>query len=376
MDSIDWALERVEKPRSRGLVVVGMSGGVDSAVSAALLHHLGWDVVGLFMKNWEEEGACTAEEDARDVARVADSIGIPFYTVSFSKEYKESVFSSFLEDLKKGLTPNPDILCNREVKFKHLLEKAISIGGESLATGHYASCHEHNGIYSLHRAADETKDQTYFLYTATQASLSKTVFPLAQLRKSEVRKVASALKLAVAEKKDSTGICFIGERKLREFLKPYLGYTEGGIVTTEGEVVGTHIGLAYYTIGQRKGMGIGGRGEAWFVVGKDLEKNQLIVAQGANHPALFASQLVAKEPHWIGEPPRFPLSCTAKIRYRQTDQACSVEGDDNRLHVRFETPQRAITPQQSIVFYDGDTCLGGAFISNLFLHSLCLGKEQ
>lgn len=362
MKTIDWALERVEKPKSRGLIVVGMSGGVDSAVSAALLHHLGYDVVGLFMKNWEEAEGCTAEEDARDVARVAASIGIPFYTVSFSKEYWDDVFTSFLEDLKKGLTPNPDILCNREVKFKRLLEKALAIGGVGLATGHYASCREESGKWYLDRALDETKDQTYFLYTATQSSLSKTIFPLARLRKSEVREIAKELGLAVAEKKDSTGICFIGERKLKEFLHPYLGYTEGPIVTTEGEVVGTHIGLAYYTIGQRKGMGIGGRGDAWFVVDKDIERNRIIVAQGANHPALFASGLVAKEPYWIGEPPPYPFSCTAKIRYRQADQVCTVEGDTERLHVHFEVPQRAITPQQSVVFYDGNTCLGGAFI--------------
>ena len=362
MQGIDWALERVEKPRSSGLIVVGMSGGVDSAVSAAVLKNLGYDVVGLFMKNWEDAGQCTAEEDAQDVAKVASSIGIPFYTASFTKEYWDSVFTSFLEDLKKGLTPNPDILCNREVKFKLLLEKALSIGGTTLATGHYASCREQDGKRYLDRADDETKDQSYFLYTATQESLSKTVFPLAKLRKTEVRKIARTLGLAVAEKKDSTGICFIGERTLKDFLRPYLGYTEGSIVSTEGQVVGTHIGLAYYTIGQRKGLGIGGKGDAWFVVGKDVADNKLIVAQGVTHPALFANALVAKEPHWINEMPSFPLSCSAKIRYRQTDQACLVEGNAHNLCVRFTTPQRAITPQQSVVFYDGKTCLGGAFI--------------
>jgi tRNA-uridine 2-sulfurtransferase len=362
MHDIDWALQRIEQPRSKGLIVVGMSGGVDSSVSAAVLKHLGYDVVGLFMKNWEEAGQCTAEEDAQDVAKVAASIGIPFYTVSFTKEYWDSVFTSFLDDLKNGLTPNPDILCNREVKFKRLLEKAVSIGGTPLATGHYASCRERDGRWYLERAADETKDQSYFLYTATQESLSRTVFPLGKLRKTEVRAIAKTLGLAVAEKKDSTGICFIGERKLKDFLRPYLGYTEGNIITTDGHVVGTHIGLAYYTIGQRKGLGIGGEGEAWFVVGKDVGKNNLIVAQGVNHPALFASALVAKEPHWINEMPQFPLTCTAKIRYRQEDQPCTVRGDAKSVQVHFTTPQRAITPQQSIVFYDANTCLGGAFI--------------
>ena len=363
---IDSALERVHSHIDKGLVVVGMSGGVDSAVSAALLKAKGYDVVGLFMKNWEETSGqeCSTESDARDVAQVAKTIGIPFYTVNFTKEYFEEVFEHFLQELKEGLTPNPDILCNREVKFKKLLDKALGIGGAALATGHYAAnrCTEEG--YFLQRACDQTKDQTYFLFTATQASLSKTIFPLSHLKKAEVRKIAKALSLPVAEKKDSTGICFIGERKFKEFLQPYLGKTPGEMRTPDGTVVGTHCGLPYYTIGQRKGIGIGGQGEAWFVAGKDVENNSLIVVQGADHPALYADSLIAKEAHWIsGNPPPFPLHCTAKIRYRQPDQPCHVfQGQHETLIVTFDTPQRAITPQQAIVFYQGDACLGGAFI--------------
>lgn len=366
---IDNALEKLDTHITNGLVVVGMSGGVDSSVSAALLKAKGYDVVGLFMKNWEEnEGdRCTAEADARDVAQVAKAIQIPFYTVNFTKEYWEEVFEHFLQQLREGLTPNPDILCNREVKFKKLLEKALSIGGVGLATGHYAAnASAPEDRYLLKRASDATKDQTYFLYTATQDSLSKTIFPLSQLKKTEVRQIARHLALPVAEKKDSTGICFVGERKFREFLKPYLGSTPGNMVSPEGKILGTHGGLPYYTIGQRKGLGIGGNGEAWFVAGKDVERNELTVVQGATHPELYAQTLTAKQPHWIcGKAPSFPLPCTAKIRYRQLDQSCIVTPGDNRtLSVLFQEPQRAITPQQSIVFYDGDVCLGGAFIES------------
>jgi tRNA-specific 2-thiouridylase len=363
---IDLVLENVHTHVEQGLVVVGMSGGVDSAVSAALLKAKGYDVIGMFMKNWEETTgqACSTEADARDVAQVAKVIGIPFYTVNFTKEYWEEVFEHFLQELKEGLTPNPDVLCNREVKFKKLLEKALGIGGIALATGHYAGNRTISNSHLLERAHDTTKDQTYFLYTATQFSLSKTIFPLSHLKKTEVRKIAKALSLPVAEKKDSTGICFIGERKFRDFLQPYLGNTPGEMRTPEGTVLGTHCGLPYYTIGQRKGIGIGGLGEAWFVSGKDVEKNQLIVVQGANHPSLYADELIAKGVHWIsGLPPSLPLRCTAKIRYRQPDQPCLVtQGQNTTLIVTFDSPQRAITPQQSIVFYSGNVCLGGAFI--------------
>ena len=365
MDSIqNQVLERVHCHIPAGTIVVGMSGGVDSSVSAALLKAKGYDVIGLFMKNWEDDQGCSAEEDAKDVARVASIIDIPFYTVNFAKDYWESVFEQFLLDLKNGFTPNPDILCNREIKFHKLLEKALSIGGNGLATGHYAMNHSSGKSYQLCRSYDQSKDQTYFLYTATQQTLSKTLFPLSHLKKSEVRAIASALHLPVAEKKDSTGICFIGERKFRDFIRPYLGTTPGPMISAEGKEMGTHEGLAYYTIGQRKGLKIGGQGEAWFVAGKEAAGNRLIIAQGANHPALFADTLLAKEAHWIsGVSPSFPLRCTAKIRYRQADQLCTVtDGPDGMIHVQFDTPQRAITPQQSIVFYDGQVCLGGGFI--------------
>jgi tRNA-specific 2-thiouridylase len=362
--AFESALDRVHGHIQKGTIVVGMSGGVDSAVSAALLKAKGYDVVGLFMKNWNDEKGCSAEVDATDVARVATDIGIPFYTVNFAKEYWEEVFEQFLRDLQRGLTPNPDILCNREIKFHKLLEKSLSIGGEALATGHYAAnrCHDHR--FCLECAFDDTKDQTYFLYTATQHTLSKTLFPLANFKKTEIRAFARTLNLSVADKKDSTGICFIGEKKFRDFIKPYLGLSPGPMMTPEGAIIGTHQGLAYYTIGQRRGMGIGGQGEAWFVVGKDVSNNHLIVAQGANHPALYADDLTASEVHWIaGTPPPFPFRCTAKIRYRQTSQPCVVTAtSDTSVHVTFDSAQRAITPQQSIVFYKDHTCLGGGFI--------------
>lgn len=362
--SIDTALLRVKSHIPPGsTVVVGMSGGVDSSVTAALLKELGYSVIGLFMKNWEEKDSCPAEKDAQDVAQVARVLSIPFYTVNFTKEYREEVFESFLSDLKKGLTPNPDILCNREVKFKKLLERSLSLGASALATGHYARNHATQDEFFLECCEDSSKDQTYFLYTATQETLSKTLFPLANFKKKEVRLLASLFHLPVAEKKDSTGICFIGERNFREFLKPYLGVSEGKIRSVENEIVGSHIGLAYYTIGQRKGLGIGGRGEAWFIVGKDVEKNELIVAQGENHPALFSTELLAKEAHWIsGRPPQFPLHAFAKIRYRQPSEPCQIYQEGDLLRVSFTNPQRAITPQQSIVFYNDTVCLGGAFI--------------
>jgi tRNA-specific 2-thiouridylase len=364
IQDMDTVLDRVPCHIPQGIVVVGMSGGVDSSVSAALLKAKGYDVVGLFMNNWEEGDSCPAEVDANDVAQVAQIIGIPFYTVSFAKEYWDEVFTHFLEGLKAGLTPNPDILCNREVKFKRLLQRSLSIGGTALATGHYAANRPEGGEFFLERPYDNTKDQTYFLYTATQESLSKTLFPLANLTKKEVRQVAEQLHLPVATKKDSTGICFIGERKFRDFLKPYIGTKLGPMVTPEGKVVGTHEGLAYYTIGQRKGLAIGGKGAAWFVAGKDVETNRLVVVQGADHPALLASTLSAHHVHWIsGPPPSFPYRCTAQIRYRQPDQPCVVtKDDDGTLTVTFDTPQRAITPQQSVVFYSGKRCLGGGFI--------------
>ncbi|MBS0634417.1 MAG: tRNA 2-thiouridine(34) synthase MnmA [Verrucomicrobia bacterium] len=348
-------------------VVVGMSGGVDSAVSALLLKEQGYSVIGMFMKNWEEEidGVCPATEDFADVVRVATKLDIPYYPINFSKEYKEQVFADFLLELQKGNTPNPDILCNREIKFKLLLETAMKLGADSLATGHYAQNIFSDSQYKLTKGADLTKDQTYFIYTLNQEIMSKVLFPIGHMAKTEVRKIAKAHDLAVAEKKDSTGICFIGERNFRQFLSQHLGYKPGTFRTLDGKVVGHHQGVAYYTIGQRRGLAIGGAGDAWFAVGKDVEENIVWVVQGAMHPALFADELTAHTASWVGDiPGPFPYHCSAKIRYRQEDQPCVIEKIENGvLHVRFNVPQRAITPQQSIVFYKDSTCLGGAIIA-------------
>lgn len=345
---------------SKPLVAVGMSGGVDSAVSAYLLKEQGYEVIGLFMRNWGDDEECPAKEDLDDVARVCNLLNIPFYPVNFTEEYWENVFSTFLEELKAGLTPNPDILCNREIKFKHLYAKARSLGASFLATGHYART---DGT-RLQKGLDPGKDQSYFLYTLKEELLPHILFPVGELPKSEVRKIASAISLPVATKKDSTGICFIGKRDFRPFVQRYLPYSEGPLETIEGKLVGKHEGAAFYTIGQRKGLGIGGPGDAWFVVGKEMERNAVIVAQGEEHPALFASSLTANEISWVGPPPKvFPYRCTAKIRYRQSDQSCTISLlEEDRLLVTFDQPQRAITPRQSIVFYDGDVCLGGAMI--------------
>ena len=347
--------------------VVGMSGGVDSSVSAFLLKEAGFHVIGVYMKNWEEtseDGSCTQEDDFRDVVAVSKLLQIPYYSVNFTKEYQEEVFQLFLEDIQKGLTPNPDILCNREIKFKKLLERAKKIGGGGLATGHYAKIRrDEENRFFLECPKDRMKDQTYFLYTATQESLSSSLFPLAPLTKQEVRAIAKEAGLPVHNKKDSTGICFIGKRNFRSFLEGWIGTKPGPMVTEAGVAVGTHMGLAFYTIGQRKGLMIGGQGDAWFVADKRIETNELIVVQGENHPLLFADSLTAKETHWIGMKPSLPFECTAKIRYRQPDQRCIIEKEESGiLHVRFHEPQRAITPQQSIVFYQNDVCLGGALI--------------
>jgi tRNA-specific 2-thiouridylase len=350
-------------------IVVGMSGGVDSAVTAFLLKEMGFEVIGLFMKNWDEEidGVCPAEKDYEDVVRVCKQIGVPYYSVSFAKEYKELVFSHFLQELQKGNTPNPDILCNREIKFKLLLDTAKKLGAEGLATGHYAI--NENGLF-LKKALDASKDQTYFIYTLNQNILKQVLFPLGGIEKSHVRAIAKKLHLAVAEKKDSTGICFIGERHFGSFLQGYIQYRKGEFQLLDGTCLGEHQGVAYYTIGQRKGLGIGGRadgsGDAYFVVDKDVEKNIVYVEQGKEHPALFADTLSAKEASWVsGTAPDFPCKCSAKIRYRQADQSCVIEkSEDGKLFVRFDIPQRAITLQQAIVFYQGDICLGGATIEN------------
>lgn len=350
--------------------VVGMSGGVDSSVAAFLLKEAGFHVIGCFMKNWDEKDdreICTQESDYQDVAQVSRIIDIPYYSVNFTKEYKEEVFELFLHDLKNGLTPNPDILCNKEIKFKRLLEKAITIGHGGLATGHYAKrTSTEDGLFLLEKPSDLAKDQTYFLYTATQYSLQHTLFPLENLSKQEVRQIAKHLGLSVHNKKDSTGICFIGERHFRSFLSEWIGTQPGKMIDDKGRIVGEHIGLAFYTIGQRKGLGIGGPGDAWFVAEKRIATNELIVVQGENNPLLFAKTLIAKDAHFINVP-KHPVNqsfiCSAKIRYRQPDQRCTVlPKTDGCLLVTFDEPQRAITPQQSIVFYDNTVCLGGATI--------------
>lgn len=356
-----------------------MSGGVDSSVTALLLKEQGYQVVGLFMKNWEEEidGICPATLDFEDVATVAKKLDIAYYPINFSKEYKEQVFHEFLSELEKGNTPNPDILCNREIKFKLLLETAQKLGAAGLATGHYAQNRFEDGYYYLTKSVDLAKDQTYFLYTLNQQILDKVLFPLGELVKDTVRKIARQYELPVAEKKDSTGICFIGERNFRQFLAQHLGYKHGSFRSLDGKVVGKHQGVAYYTIGQRRGLGIGGAGDAWFVVAKDVTENIVWVVQGALHPALFADELTAHTASWVqGVAPPLPSQCHAKIRYRQPDQPCCIEKlEDGRLHVRFAVAQRAITPQQSIVFYQENRCLGGAIIEKAGPTYLEMKKE-
>ena len=349
-----------------GHIVVGMSGGVDSAVAAFLLRQQGFDVVGVFMKNWEEEaedGVCTAAEDYEDVRRVSDAIGIPYYTVNFAREYRERVFSYFLAEYRAGRTPNPDVLCNCEIKFRAFLDFALRTGASALATGHYAQLRKEGDGVRLLRAAYGNKDQTYFLAGLTQAQLQNAVFPIGGLHKDEVRRIAREQGFVNAEKKDSTGVCFIGERNFKRFLMQYLPAQAGDIVTEKGRVIGRHDGLMYYTLGQRRGLGIGGQaegtGESFFVIGKDLQRNLLIVQQG-EHEELFSLSLDADRVHWIaGRAPAREFSCTAKFRYRQSDRPVTVTVDGEGAHVRFFAPERAVTPGQWVVFYDGALCLGG-----------------
>jgi tRNA-specific 2-thiouridylase len=343
-------------------VVIGMSGGVDSSVSALLLKQQGYEVIGLFMRNWEDkDGTCTASQDYDDVVRVCNAIDIPYYTINFAQEYMDTVFSHFIRELKLGYTPNPDILCNREIKFKVFFQKAMELGADYLATGHYAQTQDGQ----LLRSVDQDKDQTYFLYTLKKETLEKVLFPIGHLNKTQVRQLAKEHGLSTAEKKDSTGICFIGERKFRDFISEYIPYQEGRFETLAGQSVGTHQGAAFFTIGQRKGLKIGGPGEAWFVVSKDINRNIVYVEQGDDHPALYGTVLTATEISWVsGVSPEVPFRCTSKIRYRQVDQECLIEKiEDDKVFVSFPQPQRAITPRQAIVFYDGPLCLGGALIS-------------
>ena len=348
-------------------IVVGMSGGVDSSVAALLLKEQGYDVVGVFMKNWEEQdenGVCTAETDWRDVQDVCGRIDIPCYSVNFAKEYWDRVFSYFLKEYRAGRTPNPDVLCNREIKFRAFLDFAMSLGAARMATGHFVRT---DGEGRLLKGADPNKDQSYFLYMVHAAQLKKSLFPVGGMTKAQVREIAAAHDLPVSAKKDSTGVCFIGERNFKKFLAEYLPAQPGDMVSPDGEVVGRHDGLMYYTLGQRRGLGIGGRGDgrSWFVIGKDLANNRLLVAQGEDHPMLYSEWCVAEDVTWVGEPPLREgetIRCMVKYRYRQPDQPAEVTLRDGILQIHSLTPQRAVTPGQSAVLYDGDACLGGAII--------------
>lgn len=370
------SLKRQTRYRRRGSevvmakkVVVGMSGGVDSSVAALLLKRQGYDVVGLFMNNWEEtdeNGHCTAEDDYADVRRVSNLLDIPYFTVNFAKEYEQRVFSYFLEEYNAGRTPNPDVLCNREIKFKDFKEYAYSLGADYIATGHYCGIKHEDGVHYLLKAKDQNKDQTYFLNQLSQSQLENVLFPLADLDKSEVRRIAEENGLATANKKDSTGICFIGERNFRNFLQTYIPNKKGAIMTTDGKVLGEHIGLMYYTIGQRKGLGIGGQkgddGGRFFVIEKDLKNNILYVAHGSEE-RLYSDGLIMKSCNWIPSKPQSDeFECTAKFRYRQPEQKCKVKIYDDRIEVEFAEKQRAITEGQFAVFYDGDKCIGGGVI--------------
>ncbi|EOS58276.1 tRNA-specific 2-thiouridylase mnmA 2 [Paenibacillus barengoltzii G22] len=360
------------KPNSETRVVVGMSGGVDSSVTALLLKQQGYDVIGIFMKNWDdtdEFGYCTAEADAEDVRRVCEQIDIPYYTVNFEKQYYDKVFAYFLEEYKRGRTPNPDVMCNREIKFGEFLNKALDLGADYVATGHYARVVEENGTFKLLRGVDSNKDQTYFLNALNQDQLSKAMFPIGHLPKPEVRRIAEEAGLYTAKKKDSTGVCFIGERNFKEFLSNYLPAQSGDMIDiVTGEVKGRHDGLMYYTLGQRQGLGIGGSGtgEPWFVADKDLERNILYVVQGDKHPSLYSTSLIASGVNWIAgadKMPEGPYKCTAKFRYRQPDQGVTLtKQPDGTVHVAFDEPQKAITPGQAVVFYQGEECLGGGTI--------------
>jgi len=352
-------------------VVIGMSGGVDSSVAALVLKEQGYDVIGIFMKNWDdtdENGVCTATEDYNDVIRVCNQIGIPYYAVNFEKQYWDKVFQYFLDEYKAGRTPNPDVMCNKEIKFKAFLEHALSLGADYLATGHYAQVEFRDGEYKMLRGKDENKDQTYFLNQLTQEQLEKVMFPIGNIEKSKVRELAKEANLATAMKKDSTGICFIGERNFKEFLSNYLPAQPGNMETMEGQVVGKHDGLMYYTIGQRHGLGIGGAGEPWFVIGKDLERNVLIVGQSFHNELLYSDSLTATNISWVtNKSVAETFECTAKFRYRQPDNKVTVQTLGNGdVKVIFHEPIRAITPGQAVVFYNGDECLGGGTIDKVF----------
>jgi len=357
---------------SKRRVVVGLSGGVDSAVSAWLLKEQGYDVVGIFMKNWEDDDDdeyCSSKVDFIDAAAVADVIGIELEHVNFAAEYKDRVFAEFLREYQAGRTPNPDVLCNAEIKFKAFLDHALRLGAEKIATGHYARVREVDARFELLKGLDPAKDQSYFLHRLSQAQLAKTLFPVGELKKTEVRRIAEQIGLPNAKKKDSTGICFIGERPFREFLNRYLKAAPGPMLDARGREVGRHVGLSFYTLGQRQGLGIGGvksgggEHEPWYVARKELDSNVLRVVQGHEHPWLLSKALAAADCSWVAgtPPPAGPLA--AKTRYRQADAACRLDLDAHGFALDFEQPQWAVTPGQSAVLYDGDICLGGGVIA-------------
>jgi tRNA-uridine 2-sulfurtransferase len=351
-------------------VFVGLSGGVDSSVAALLLQQQGYCVEGLFMKNWEEddnENYCAAAADLADAQAVCDRLNIPLHAVNFSVEYWDKVFEYFLQEYRAGRTPNPDVLCNKEIKFHAFLNYALDKGADFIATGHYVRKKTKNNIHFLLKGSDSNKDQSYFLYALRQHQIAPSLFPVGDLPKSEVRRLAKIAGFVNHEKKDSTGICFIGERKFKDFLQKYIPAHPGEIETSTGEIVGQHDGLMYYTLGQRQGLGIGGRRNAsdkpWYVIGKDLERNVLKVAQGHHHSELLSTSLTFSHANWIANVPTFPLPCFAKTRYRQLETACDVTRlSDDKFAVHFQEPQWAITPGQSVVFYQGDICLGGGII--------------
>ncbi|HJU71986.1 MAG TPA: tRNA 2-thiouridine(34) synthase MnmA [Paucimonas sp.] len=357
-------------------VVIGMSGGVDSSVSAWLLKEQGYDVIGLFMKNWEDDDDaeyCSSRQDWIDAASVADVIGVDIEAVNFAAEYKDRVFAEFLREYQAGRTPNPDVLCNAEIKFKSFLDHALTLGADLIATGHYARVRQNGGQFELLKALDASKDQSYFLHRLNQAQLSKTLFPLGEINKTEVRRIAEQLQLPNARKKDSTGICFIGERPFREFLNRYLSYQPGPMKTPDGQTVGAHVGLSFYTLGQRKGIGLGGLkshqtpagdSEPWYVARKDIDSNTLHVVQGHDHPWLLSSSLQASQASWIaGRAPEGLHRLSAKTRYRQADVACDFQAArEAGFSLAFPEPQWAVTPGQSAVLYQGEVCLGGGII--------------
>jgi tRNA-specific 2-thiouridylase len=355
---------------SPSTVIVGMSGGVDSSVAALLLRDQGYRVEGLFMKNWDEDDGtdyCTAKEDLADAQAVAASLGIKLHSANFAAEYWDGVFEHFLAEYQSGRTPNPDILCNREIKFRAFLDYATELGADFIATGHYVRRDDSGERTALLKGLDPDKDQSYFLHQVGHRELSRSLFPVGDLAKPEVRKIAEQAGLTTARKKDSTGICFIGERRFKDFLQQYLPAQPGVIEDINGQALGEHQGLMYHTIGQRQGLGIGGLADRnaapWYVVEKHVERNVLIVAQGNDHPRLYKHSLHASTLFWISEQaPAFPLQCTAKVRYRQPDQNCVVTKTASGFLVEFEVPQRAITPGQSVVFYHNDTCMGGGII--------------